>query len=90
MARAEATALLESVEAPVDDAWVLGVDAYLLVARAWADEDPERGARLLAPLLAATTSSWPAIHERAVVALGQSSSATSPAARRAPSSGTAR
>ena len=87
-ARAEATTLIESVEAPADEAWVLGVDAYLLVARAWADEDPERSARVLAPLLAATTSSWPAIRERAAAA--QSSSATSPAARRAPSSGTAR
>jgi tetratricopeptide (TPR) repeat protein len=69
-ARAEATTLLESVEAPRDAAWVLGSDAYLLVARAWVDEDTDRAASLLEPLLAATTSSWPAVRERVEVALG--------------------
>ncbi len=88
--RAEATALLEGVQAPIGSAWLLGADAYLLLARAWADEDPDRADSLLAPLQAATTSSWPAVRGRVATALGQSSSATSPAARRAPSSGTPR
>ncbi len=51
---AEADALLATVSAPAGSAWLLGLDAYLCVARAWlAAGDPLRARAVLAPLLAA-------------------------------------
>jgi len=50
----EADALLRGISGPVGSAWLLGVDCYLAVARAWLDRDePARARGVLAPLLTA-------------------------------------
>jgi hypothetical protein len=51
---AEADRLLAGARLPAGDAWVLGHEVYLSVARAWlAAAQPERAREVLAPLLAA-------------------------------------
>jgi DNA-binding SARP family transcriptional activator/tetratricopeptide (TPR) repeat protein len=51
---AEADRLLAGARLPAGDAWVLGHEVYLSVARAWlAAGQPERAREVLAPLLAA-------------------------------------
>jgi len=51
---AEADRLLAGARLPAGDAWVLGYEAYLSVARAWLTADqPERARAVLAPLLGA-------------------------------------
>jgi DNA-binding SARP family transcriptional activator/tetratricopeptide (TPR) repeat protein len=83
----EADQLLQGIRAPEGRAWIWGADAYETVAAGWvAAGEPERAAAAVRPLLAATGRAWSALHARAL----QSSSATSSAARSAPSSGTAR
>jgi DNA-binding SARP family transcriptional activator len=52
---ADADALLHSIATPPGHAWLLGADAYLNVARAWAARgEPGRAAETVAPLRAAT------------------------------------
>lgn len=86
----EATDALDRVDCPPGHAWVLGADAYLLLAGAAdARGDEEEAARILRPLHTATRGSWPALRRR-VDALGQSTSNASRAARSAPSDGTGR
>jgi DNA-binding SARP family transcriptional activator len=52
-----ADAMLSRITAPAGQAWLLGSDAYLSVARAWlALDEPARGLAALAPLLGATRS----------------------------------
>lgn len=85
-----ATDELAAVDCPAGRAWVLGADAYLLLAGAAAARgDGGEAARVLAPLRTATAVHWPAIRRR-VDAIGQSASSTSRAARSAPSEGTGR
>jgi DNA-binding SARP family transcriptional activator/tetratricopeptide (TPR) repeat protein len=57
---AEADRLLAGARLPAGDAWVLGYEAYLAIARAWlAARQPERARSVLAPLLAAVErESW--------------------------------
>jgi DNA-binding SARP family transcriptional activator/tetratricopeptide (TPR) repeat protein len=51
---AEADQLLAGVRLPAGDAWVLGYEAYLSIARAWLTAgQPERARAVLAPLLGA-------------------------------------
>jgi tetratricopeptide (TPR) repeat protein len=51
---AEADRLLAGAGLPAGDAWVLGYEVYLSVARAWLTADqPERARAVLAPLLGA-------------------------------------
>ncbi len=85
---ADATRLVESIQAPPGGAWIAGSDAYLLVARAWAPTDPDRAARVLQPLLDATREGWAPVRERAEQVRAQIRSTTSRAARAAPSVGT--
>ena len=81
----EADRLLAEVDPAPGGAWVTGSDVYEALATAWVSADePERAAEVVAPLLAATTGSWRVLHERA----SQTTSATSAAARAAPSDGT--
>jgi DNA-binding SARP family transcriptional activator/tetratricopeptide (TPR) repeat protein len=83
----EADRLLGEIQAPPGRAWVWGSDAYEAIATAWlAAGEPARAAAAVRPLLASTTVSWRAVHERAA----QRTSATSSAARSAPPSGTGR
>ena len=78
------------VDCPPGRAWVLGADAYLLLAgAALARGDDAEAMRLVSPLREATAQSWPAVRRR-VEALAQSTSSTSRAARSAPSGGTGR
>jgi len=85
-----ATDALADVDCPSGRAWVLGADAYLLLAGAASVRgDHAEAVRLLAPLRAATADSWPALRRR-VEAVGQSASSASRAARAAPSEGTGR
>jgi DNA-binding SARP family transcriptional activator len=62
-----ADAMVSAIDAPPDSAWVVGADAYLLVAQAWASRgERDRAAATLAPLLAATgPNRWAAVHDRA-------------------------
>ena len=57
---AEADRLLAEARLPAGDAWILGYEAYLAVARAWlAVRQPERARSVLAPLLTAVErESW--------------------------------
>jgi DNA-binding SARP family transcriptional activator/tetratricopeptide (TPR) repeat protein len=57
---AEADRLLAEARLPAGDAWILGYEAYLAVARAWlAARQPERARSVLAPLLVAVErESW--------------------------------
>jgi len=81
----EADRLLAGVEAPPGGAWVTGSDVYEALASAWVTAgEPERADRVVAPLLAATADSWRVLHQR----VSQTTSATSAAARAAPSDGT--
>jgi tetratricopeptide (TPR) repeat protein len=83
-----ATEALSHVDCPPGRAWILGADAYLLLARAASERgDDEEAGRLLAPLRDATGSSWPAVRRR-VDEVAQSTSSTMRAARPAPSEGT--
>jgi hypothetical protein len=51
---AEADRLLAGATLPAGDAWVLGYEVYLSVARGWLTADqPERARAVLAPLLGA-------------------------------------
>jgi hypothetical protein len=70
---------------PPGAAWLYGADVYFSLARAWrAHGDPGRAAEILEPLLAASErTGW-------VAPLAYSSSASSSAARRAPSVSTGR
>jgi DNA-binding SARP family transcriptional activator/tetratricopeptide (TPR) repeat protein len=91
----EATDALGRVDCPPGHAWILGADAYLLLAGAAAARGDEvESDRLLAPLRTATAESWPSIRRR-VEHLGgtsapQSTSSAIRAARAAPSDGTGR
>jgi DNA-binding SARP family transcriptional activator/tetratricopeptide (TPR) repeat protein len=81
----EADRLHASIEAPEGRAWVSGSDVYDALTTAWLDAgEPARAARVAQPLLDATRGSWRSVHER----LAQRTSATSAAARSAPSEGT--
>jgi len=81
----EADRLHAAIEAPPGRAWVSGSDVYDALTAAWLDAgEPERAARVATPLLAATRGSWRSVHDR----LAQRTSATSAAARSAPSEGT--
>ncbi|RYB91967.1 hypothetical protein EUA93_17790 [Nocardioides oleivorans] len=85
----EASEALTRVACPPGGAWVLGADAYLLLAEAARRRgDVEAADRLLAPLREATSDLWPAV--RARVEAAQSTSSTILAARSAPSDGTGR
>ncbi|WP_344388197.1 ATP-binding protein, partial [Asanoa iriomotensis] len=92
----EADAMLHAVVAPPGAAWLYGADAYTSVARAWlARGDPARALAVLEPLLAAgARTGWeaPLAAARAVAerARLQNSSASSAAARSAPSVSTGR
>ncbi|SEC99973.1 Predicted ATPase [Nocardioides exalbidus] len=90
----EATEALDRVDCPPGAAWVLGADAYLLLAGAARRRgDEEEADRLVAPLRAATSELWPAVRARVEAASGspgQSTSSTIRAARSAPSDGTGR
>jgi hypothetical protein len=91
---ADATAALDAVECPPGQAWVVGADCYLALAEAALDRgDRSEAARILTPLRRATARTWPAVRrdvERLDPGPPQSSSATSRAARAAPSAGTSR
>jgi hypothetical protein len=79
--------LVATVQAPPGRAWVTGADVYDALAAAWvAAGEPGRAATVVEPILSATGSSWRSVHER----LAQRTSASSAAARSAPSSGTGR
>ena len=81
----EADRLHAAIEAPPGRAWVSGSDVYDALTAAWLDVgEPERAARVAAPLLDATRDTWRSVHDR----LAQRTSATSAAARSAPSDGT--
>ncbi|HEU4567647.1 MAG TPA: AAA family ATPase [Marmoricola sp.] len=83
----EADRLLATLQAPAGGAWITGADVYDALASAWlARGEPERAAAVVSPLLAATRHAWAGIHER----IAHRTSATSPAARSAPSPGTGR
>jgi tetratricopeptide (TPR) repeat protein len=85
-----ATEALTRIDCPPGGAWVLGADAYLLLAGAAAARgDDSEAASLVAPLREATAHSWPAIRRR-VEQLPQITSSASRAARSAPSEGTGR
>ncbi|WP_151082071.1 ATP-binding protein [Nocardioides cynanchi] len=81
----EADRLLHEIQSPNGRAWIWGADAYEAVAAGWlAAGEPGRAADAVRPLLAATARDWSTVHARA----RQSSSATRPATRSAPPSGT--
>jgi DNA-binding SARP family transcriptional activator len=62
----EATLRLDEVQCPPGHAWVTGADCYLLLAGAARDKgDDAEAARILTPLVTATTGSWPAIAQQA-------------------------
>jgi hypothetical protein len=89
-----ATEALAEVDCPPGRAWVVGADAYLLLAGAARSRGADgEAARLLAPLREATAVTWPALRRRVESiegAAGQSASSASRAARAAPSEGTGR
>lgn len=94
-----ATDALAEVDCPPGGAWVMGADAYLLLASAaQARGDAAEATRLLAPLRDATSEAWPALRRRVEAVTGQadgeesaqSASSASRAARAAPSEGTGR
>src|ERR1022692_2842590 len=70
---AEADQLLAGVRLPAGDAWVLGYEAYLSVARAWLTAgQPERARAVLAPLLGAVQRvPWVAALAAALVVNGE-------------------
>jgi hypothetical protein len=91
----EADALVEGITAPEGAAWLFGADAYVSVARArLARGEAGRAAEILAPLLRASArTGWvaPLAAAREVARrAGQISSASSAAARSAPSVSTGR
>lgn len=91
----DAAEALARVDCPPGHAWILGADAYLLLAGAAAARgDEAESDRLLAPLRAATAQSWPSVRRRVEVLGGgsapQSTSSAIRAARAAPSDGTGR
>ena len=88
-AAGEATRLLDAVDCPPGQPWVAGADCYLLLADA-ALRRGDRGEvrRLLMPLRQATRSSWEPVRTAVDALLAQNTSATSRAARSAPSDGT--
>jgi DNA-binding SARP family transcriptional activator len=80
---AEADALLAGVTAPEGSAWLLGLDAYLCVARAWlCAGEPSRARSVLAPLLvAARAQRWvPALACAGLVDATAAAAAGDPAA----------
>ena len=82
-ALAEADAMLAAVTAPPGSAWLLGLDAYLCVARAWLTAgDPQRARAVLAPLLAAARAErWvPALACAGMVDAAAAAAAGDPAA----------
>lgn len=81
----EADALLAAVAAPEGAAWLLGLDVYLSVARAWlAAGEPSRARSVLAPLLvAARAQRWvPALTSASLVDGMAAAAAEDPAARK--------
>lgn len=56
----EAMAVLDAMVTPTGCAWLLGVDAYLALARAWlGHQEPARARAVLAPMMAAAArNSW--------------------------------
>ena len=70
---AEADRLLAGARLPAGDAWVLGYETYLSVARAWLTAgQPERARAVLAPLLAAVERvPWVAALAAALVVDGE-------------------
>ncbi|HLQ57430.1 MAG TPA: hypothetical protein VK162_24565 [Streptosporangiaceae bacterium] len=70
---AEADRMLAGVGSPAGDAWVLGYEVYLSVARAWLTAgQPERSRAVLAPLLGAVERvPWVAALAAALVADGE-------------------
>ncbi len=77
-AYAEASRLLENAVCPPGQAWVVGSDCYLQVARAARRrDDPELAVRVLEPLRLAVRERWEPIRLRVDAELGQISSATS-------------
>lgn len=80
----DADGLLRGITGPVGSAWLLGMDCYLAVARAWLDRnEPARAREVMSPLLAAAERlSWiPAlaggslVDGRAATALGDHTAA---------------
>lgn len=65
---AEADALLSAVDTPPGQAWMIGADVHLSIARAWqAAGDADRAQAALAPLLAATAQpGWAAVRAEAL------------------------
>ena len=83
----ETDRLVAQIDCAPGRAWVIGADVYDALAAAWIGAgEPERAAAVVHPLLTATTSSWRSVHER----IRHRISASSPAARAAPSPGTGR
>ncbi len=74
-----ARAALDAVSCPPGQAWVVGADAYLLVARAALRRgDADAAARAIGPLREAVSGrAWGSIRERVADEFGQISSATS-------------
>jgi len=70
---ADADHLLEQAGIPAGDAWLLGEEAYLFLARAWlAQGNPERARAIMAPLLAlAERVPWTPTLAAALVVDGQ-------------------
>ncbi len=87
--RAEAARLYDAVDCPPGAAWVAGADCYLLLsATAARAGDHDLAARTAEPLRRAIGGAWRPVRDRLDALLPQSSSATSRAARTAPSVGT--
>jgi DNA-binding SARP family transcriptional activator/tetratricopeptide (TPR) repeat protein len=86
----EAASLLEGAEIPPDNAWLVGYDAYLSLARAWLGHgQPDRASAVLTPLLAvAERGPWLpvlaealAVHGRALIRVGRREQAEAELAR---------
>ncbi len=87
--RAEAVRLFDALDCPPGTAWVSGADCYQLLARtALGAGDRDLAVRTAEPLRRAVSASWRPVRERLDALLPQISSASSRAARVAPSVGT--
>jgi hypothetical protein len=88
---AAATRLLDEVDCPEGQAWVIGADCHLQLAAAARDRgDLVEALRLVEPLRAPTSRAWAALRPELDLVVAHSTSSTSSAATAAPSPGTAR